>query len=229
MNIKNVSEITDGFIAYYPFNGDATDESGNNNDGILIGTSFTSDKLENPDKAVFFNGIDDYISLPQDSDFMERTICFWFNAENIPEWNPDRDPDNSMGIIYTSDHPNIENGLTKMWVTKVDGVPKFCFHNGGGDVILDNGFAINEKEWYFAAVTISSTRIKFYINGELLKSRDFPGNIHSTWDNGVYSASLGVGRLLNHRFFNGKLDEVRVYNVELSSSDISNIYDVGVD
>ncbi len=225
INITDVNEIpTEGLVAYYPLNGNAIDESGNNHNGTLFGTTSTSDKMGDLDMAILFDGTNDYITLPQDFDYAERTISFWFNAVNIPEWNYDIDPDNSLRIIYTSDHPNIENGLTKMWVTKINGVPKLSFHNGGADVVLDNSFTINEMEWYFAAITITTTSIKYYINGELLKTRKFPGNIHSTTDNGFYNSALGVGRLLNHRFFNGKIDDVRIYNIELSSNNILDIY-----
>jgi hypothetical protein len=215
---------TDSLVGYWSFSGNANDKSGNNNHGTVNGATLTKDRFGIPNSAYIFDGIDDYITLPQDFDYSERTISLWFNAVNIPEWNYDIDPDNSFRIIYTSDHPNIENGMTKMWVTKIGGVSKFCFHNGGADVALDNSYTINEMEWYFAAVTVTSTNINYYLNGELLKTRDFPGNIHSTMDNGFYNSAVGVGRLLNHRFYDGKIDDIRIYNRELNELEISNLY-----
>ena len=79
-------------------------------------------------------------------------------------------------------------------------------------------------EWYFAAVTITSTSIRYYFNGESLKTIDFPGNIHSTMDYGFYGSAIGVGRLLNHRFFNGKIDDIFIYNRALNDCEIQVLY-----
>ena len=50
-------------IAYYPFNGNANDESGNNHDGLVNGPTLTSDRFGNADSAYVFDGNDDYIAL----------------------------------------------------------------------------------------------------------------------------------------------------------------------
>jgi hypothetical protein len=104
---------TDSLVGYWSFSGNANDKSGNNNHGTVNGATLTEDRFGIPNSAYIFDGIDDYITLPQDFDYSERTISLWFNAVNIPEWNYDIDPDNSFRIIYTSDHPNIENGMNQ--------------------------------------------------------------------------------------------------------------------
>ena len=52
---------TSHLIAYYPFNGNANDESGNNNHGTVNGATLTTDRFSNPNNAYSFDGIDDFI------------------------------------------------------------------------------------------------------------------------------------------------------------------------
>ena len=47
---------TDGLVAFYPFNGNANDESGNGHDGIITGATFAEDRNGNVDASIEFNG-----------------------------------------------------------------------------------------------------------------------------------------------------------------------------
>jgi len=58
---------TSGLVAYWPFNGNANDESGNKNDGIVYGASLTSDRFGNMNSAYNFDGINDYIFIKDSS------------------------------------------------------------------------------------------------------------------------------------------------------------------
>ena len=53
---------TDGLVAYYPFNGNANDESGNGNNGTIDGASLTVDRFSNTNSAFKFDGIDNSIT-----------------------------------------------------------------------------------------------------------------------------------------------------------------------
>src|ERR1035441_4887487 len=55
--------INDGLVAYYPFNGNAHDESGNGNDGIVHEAIFTTNHLGNTKRAYYFDGATNYIDV----------------------------------------------------------------------------------------------------------------------------------------------------------------------
>ena len=55
------SQLETGLVAYYPFNGNAIDETGNGNDGTVNGAKLTQDRRGFADKAYVFNGTSDYI------------------------------------------------------------------------------------------------------------------------------------------------------------------------
>ena len=53
-----------GWLHVYPFNGNATDESGNGNNGTVYGATLTTDRFGNANKAYNFNGVNNYIEMP---------------------------------------------------------------------------------------------------------------------------------------------------------------------
>ena len=61
---NSFADLSDGLVAYYPFNGNADDESGNGNHGTVNGATLTIDRFGNENSAYSFDGIDDYIDIP---------------------------------------------------------------------------------------------------------------------------------------------------------------------
>ena len=72
---------TEGLVAYYPFNGNANDESGNENNGVVDGATLTTDRFENNENAYNFDGLETFITLPNDffngTENGIYTINFW--------------------------------------------------------------------------------------------------------------------------------------------------------
>lgn len=72
--------LTQGLVAYYPFDGNARDQSGNGHNGIVNKASLTTDRFGNPNSAYSFNGIDSYIQIPNGSPFdlpNNMSIALW--------------------------------------------------------------------------------------------------------------------------------------------------------
>jgi hypothetical protein len=55
---------SDGLVAWYPFNGNANDESGNGNHGVVNGATLTSDRFGNAQRAFSLASNPNYISFP---------------------------------------------------------------------------------------------------------------------------------------------------------------------
>ncbi len=78
---------TNGLVAWYPFNGNANDESGNGNHGVVSGATLTTDRFGNANSAYHFDGVDDFMRLVKSdtADFSNGfTISFWVQVEAIP-------------------------------------------------------------------------------------------------------------------------------------------------
>jgi hypothetical protein len=85
--------LSDGLVAYYPFNGNANDESGNGHNGIVNGTgaTLTNDRFGNANKAYSFNGTGSYIRVnvnTADWFYNDFSITVWVNFKNFTNTYP---------------------------------------------------------------------------------------------------------------------------------------------
>ena len=76
---------TNGLVGWWPFNGNANDESGNNNNGTVNGATLTSDRFGNANKAYSFDGVNDFISYTQTpiSNIDSVTLSFWLSPKSM--------------------------------------------------------------------------------------------------------------------------------------------------
>ena len=65
-----------GLMAWYKFNGNASDSSGNGNHGTVNGATLTSDRFGNANKAYYFNGVDNYIIVPASPSIQPKKFNF---------------------------------------------------------------------------------------------------------------------------------------------------------
>ena len=76
---------TDGLVAWYPFNGNANDESGNGNNGTVNGAVISTDRNGNLNSAYSFDSTQSISgscsSFPSGNN--PRTVCFWYNALSL--------------------------------------------------------------------------------------------------------------------------------------------------
>ncbi|HPG82080.1 MAG TPA: hypothetical protein PKY55_02300, partial [bacterium] len=70
---------TEGLVAWYPFNGNANDESGHGRNGTVYGAVLTADRMGRAANAYQFDGVDDYIDLGDWPFGGEMTISAWVN------------------------------------------------------------------------------------------------------------------------------------------------------
>ena len=210
-NLLDGKEIRQGdncLKAYYPFNNNIFDMSGNNLNGLNHGATCTDDMNGNLQSAYSFDGSTSYIDLPDAFDYQSKTINVWFKATNI---------NTNGGIIYGSDNANILYGITSLFVINIGGVNKLGF-NIGGAILYTN---IDPNTWYMATLVRGSSYTKFYKNAVLVDSVA-SGSGHSS--NGSATAKIGTSRNANNYFFAGIIDELRVYNCEVSPQEIATLY-----
>ncbi len=206
----------DSLIAYYPFNGNAGDSSGNGLHGIITSNVVPApDRFNNASSSLKFNGGGSYVEFPSNFDFVPRTVNLWFKAEqdNYSDWK----------CIYESDNPALKNGLLELVLREEMG-QLLLYINAGNcrdtvDVLINT--------WYNANLFVDSNKVmKFYLNGVLLSNKTFTSNLTSM--NGINKVILGTDRNKISRFFKGQIDEVKFFSYGLSQNEISNIYNQGV-
>lgn len=216
---SSTTEIpTDGLVAYYPFNGNANDESGHGNDGTVIGhVELAADRFGNANSAYrFFGEPMNYISVPDDSSLHLST--FTLNA-----WvYTDADDYGSNFLICKG--RDIENGSYQLYVGGISAQNEYSGINGAWiDNYPQTGF------WHMISGTVEGDQAKFYVDGVLKAEGTLT---HPFVYNGTEPLTLGM-----HYFAGvpdewtypllGVMDDVRIYNRVLSASELQALYTEG--
>lgn len=201
--------------ASYPLDGTADDTSSNNLDGLVYGSPQpTTNRFNQPGKALNFNGMTDYIVLPDDFDDSVRTVLLWFFSSQTGS-------DNGYNIMYMSDHPLLQNGMTNLGTFTDNTHGNLIACRVDYPTFVSN---LNLNTWYQIAVVRTPRTVKFYINGTSAYS-GVPNNTKSN-NTTSYMAVVGADRGFLAKFF-GKIDDLEIYNRALSDCEIATKYFTG--
>lgn len=207
---------TVGLVAHYKFNGNTNDESGNNNNGVSSGgITYSTDAFGNCNSACQFNGSDSFINIPNSvtlqSPNQEITISTWIKANDINNNGAYFLCKNSLGNL---DPFQYRMGLNHTAIF-------LGFKNSPTETIdLQVNTTISTNEWKFVASTYNGSIAKFYIDGVLVGTADYVGQIFQD------DKSLDIGRDAHGpiEWFNGTLDNLRIYNTALSQQQVTDLY-----
>jgi hypothetical protein len=213
-------------IAYYPFNGNADDQSGRGHNGIVVNAVLTTDRFGNPDSAYAFNGQNSSIEIPDNVDLNPATvtICTWIKVNNFLPTRSGTSGDSSVQwIIFkkNSRTSNFEGYDLKVLNTDHAGSTMVTSHGGRQVSANSEVHSMNISEWYFMTMTAGPESIRLYINGALKdeQSTGFP------LDYGNRPLFIGrTGEDYWDGYFKGTIDDVRIYNRILTSEEIAALY-----
>eukprot|EP01060_Flectonema_neradi_P026648 TRINITY_DN3582_c0_g1_i2.p1 TRINITY_DN3582_c0_g1~~TRINITY_DN3582_c0_g1_i2.p1 ORF type:complete len:1436 (+),score=300.40 TRINITY_DN3582_c0_g1_i2:392-4699(+) len=201
--------LPNGLRAYYPFDGNANDVSGNNRHGAVSGATLTSDRLGNPNSAYYFNGVNNIINLGT-AGFtnMERfSVSAWVNLAS--------DPSVLGAIVSCRRTPSAE--AFSLEVTK-DGFPRteyiYAFEWERwvtGPVRLEIG------QWTHIATVMDSTGVSFYVDGVEVARNNGGGSLKSEH---TQNTAIGARSDGQFHFFHGMIDEVRIWDRALTADEV---------
>ena len=210
-----------GLVAYYPFSGNANDESGNGNNGTIYGAELTTDRFGNTNSAYYFNGnslISASNSTSLNTATSQITISSWVNVENIVTSDV-QNIVNKMGSASTKDGYTLEINYPQSGIND----PTFAIYN---PIVtwINSPTPIEINNWAHVVAVYNGSEMKIYFNGTLDKSTPASGNI----TNGSTDLGIGARTISSDRnYFHGKLDDVRIYNRALAESEILQLYHEG--
>jgi len=162
-------------------------------------------------KAIKFDGVDDYVALPSDIKLSNKTLT-------ITAWVNPRDNSNTH-VIFQKDR----YVATKTGVHFVQDYRKLGIHVANGSVceyVYAGGVFTELNKWYFVVAVVDLPDIKLYVNGDLVKEATVPITKITYED---YWAGIGKTPA-NTEFFDGLIDDVRIYNRVLSPEEIKALY-----
>jgi hypothetical protein len=204
---------TNGLVGWWPFNGNAYDESGNGNNGFVANINVvpTTDRNGISNNAYEFLG-GGYCGLPSSiglDNMTSRTLSLWFK-DQMPEY--------MGGYILVSSNNTWGLGLN----------PQFLTHKISGFCILSNQFygtaqvTITPSVWTNVVYICDSIsqESKFYINGLLVSNNVLSSQIQTNTPNpGLYVGGMGS----NNSYY-GSIDDIGIWNRALTSCEIQNLY-----
>jgi hypothetical protein len=197
-----------GLVAAYGLeagSGTATsDSSGNGRTGTLAGgASWSAGRFGN---GLTLDGVSGRVELP-------GLGTFYDNGFTLEAWVKPRTAKTDVAVLGS--WVGGENGGPMIWVDHVSGRYRLTFNKGTVDDYLDSGRSPTPGQWQHLAATYDGVTARFYLDGVEVATKTFGGNAgdSNTWRIGAYSGSP-TG------FFDGVVDEVRVYNRALSQAEI---------
>jgi uncharacterized protein (TIGR02145 family) len=215
---------TDGLVAYYPFNGNASDESGNKNHGTVNGATLTFDRDGNENSAYYFNVNASggwgsaqnriTVSSPTISNENSFTISAWINLETKPSPFDNR-PHTIMGrwdgngVAVFRHQINYSGEISTNLIA-------------GTNFNIVEGGSVTYGEWYHIVIIYNGSILKQYINNQLTKQEQLDIDINTS------STDLTFGELHmanGHWYlFSGKMDDLGYWNRALTEQEIQNLY-----
>jgi len=219
--VAQTIDLENGLIAYYPFNRNAHDESGNRNHGRVSGATLTEDRNGVDSRAYKFDGNNDGV-------FLNNPDAFKLQNFTISAWVK---PDKHRGPIIVNNpwlkaHGFVcsltENGLS---FTICRGGTQSNF-GGIYDTTNLEDEALPLRQWSQVVFSYDGNKKIIYINGKR-KIYD-SSNLIITYDDSRVNIGYNHESVPqnNRQYFDGDLDDIRIYNRALSRAEVAGLYEL---
>jgi hypothetical protein len=202
---------TNGLVGWWPFNGNANDESGNGNNGNVNGAVLSNDRFGNPNTAYSFDGNGDYIDCGNSNGLKitgDITIAAWIHAKNL---NGDHGIVSKMNTSNQPTYDLITSGNQIRWYTS------------NGSFLFSN--VISSNMWVHVTATFDQQKQikKMYVNGVFEVEISTNGSGIPTNNDNLFIGSHQPANM-NSWSWNGYLDDICIWNRTLSASEIKNLF-----
>ncbi len=204
--------LSEGLVAWYPFNGNANDESGNGHDGTVVGATLISDRFNNPSSAYNFDG-NDYIEL-----LGTDTLNFSSGGFSLCAWakfNTYQD-DKLILAKHTVGSGSPDGYFISVWEDK------FAFYLK--EPRLTTTQAFGDNNWHLLVAIYDGTTQHIFVDGQLIISKVEQNPNPNTL---ILNIGSGGGLMGNFHRFIGGIDDVRIYERALTMSEIQALYHEG--
>ena len=213
---------TNGLVGYWPFNGNANDESGNGNNGTVNGAVLTSDRNGSSNSAYLFNGTTDYINILASNSLNFETnnkfsISYWVKAQSLStsQLSIVLNKQTSLGSTQDGWNSNIETN-NKCTLRIQNGTStSSCTFNSGSTLI-------SPSIYYHVVQIFDNGTYKIYINNASVSQGSCAALI------GDNTSNMFIGKPIwtapNAKGTNGIIDDIAIYNRALTDQEVTNLY-----
>ena len=213
---------TNNLVGWWPFNGNANDESGNGRHGTVHGATLCSDRNGNINNAYRFNGTSNYITAPGNTPFTNGlSISIWVK---ITGNNQNIDCNYGCSHFLVSRLEDRANGHFKLSYWPLNSrfgcdLDRFWMNTGLMDTI---SYPIPQISWQHVVMTYNNNRINLYINGRLANTKIHNSSI-ATINTPFYFGRHNQNSSFTY-FLNGEMDDIGIWNRALDSCEVLGLY-----
>jgi hypothetical protein len=203
--------LNDSLQLWLPLDGNGADASSNAITTNVHGTSPGSDRFDNPNGALYFDG-DDWINTGTSFDYEHRTGAAWSYIQDT----------SAHRIIFTQDAHTLQYGSIYLYF--ITTLPKWSANAGGNSVSARGhlGNYMPYEEWIHTAAIRDGNMNYYYRNGILVDSAQ--SSSEGSFSGANPNLVVGTARTTTDRFWLGKLDGIRIYNRALKAWEVWNLY-----
>jgi len=219
------ADINNGLLAYYPLDGSPLDASGNGNNGVVLGAVATSDRFGNEPGAYQFDGASSAIWIGTGVRPEFITVSAWFRTSATTTGGTqgfmtlirDRLWGYGVGVSGANNVHNAPVGSVDFFVWRSDTEIALLFSSRS---------TYNDGAWHLATMTYDGLELTTYIDGVLDQS------VTSSTASPIYydqAGGLAIGREGDDTtdYFQGDIDDVRIYNRALSTDEVGQLFGTG--
>ena len=223
--------LSNGLMAYYPFTGNALDSSGNGNNPSYNNATLTTDRFGNANSAYLFNGTNSYMQIPASSSLNSGTqlsISLWMKANGYcneqctGNYVLCKGTQTQTGVydVIFSDAPYGGYAGINFCSTPVD-TSHESFYGAGIGTYTSTTPVVKTNQWYHVVYVYNGDSSYLYINNVLASTGINPTTFSTT--NDLFLGRYDISQTLPY-WFNGTLDDIRIYNRALDSAEIVALY-----
>ena len=210
---NDTADLESGLVAHYTLDNNTFNHAANTDNGTVSGATLTSGRTGDNNTAYSFDGTNDKITVAYNSTLnfsasSSATFSVWVYPQSFA----------SLNGIFSKYQTSGANGYY-LRINDSSGGVRF-----GGDasaITVSNLLTLNT--WQHLSVTVSGGQAVLYLNGVAVKS----GTVSWSTTSDYFSIGCGYcqsGSTDTRRFFQGKLDDLRIYNRALSANEVFDLY-----
>ena len=225
-DLASTETLTEGLVAYYPFNGNANDESGNGNHGEVINATLIEDRIGIPNNAYEFDanyqftngGAESYIQLPE----ISTNIGAPNSSFSISMWFSCYDP-STLGNIILNGGDGYSNSAIVGRI-EVSGNAIKIYHRNPTTNNEPNGSINIDSNWNNVIVIVDGElgEYKLFVNGNIDNSMTFSFDPNETYFDAERTWQIGgisyAGQ--NNHQFHGAIDDISFWDRILTEDEI---------
>ncbi len=214
---------TNGLVGWWPFSGNANDESGNGHDGSVDNAALVPDRLGNANSAFLFNGVNSRIVIgdPANGDFDmlggPLSISIWVLTT-----------ESALSSLVTKQNTSIPNssGEYNLDMNAAGQVRMAMGFGGGQGEARVSNTIINDGLWHHVVATYSPTEVDLYVDGVLATSGSNSIGAPLVLFDSPQPLQFGIA-VPDTTPHNGRLDDIGIWNRVLSASEVLDLFYAG--